>query len=316
VGGRWVDHPFLPYIGRPNADYTLENTGPGGERLSEHIANNAYGYRSTPFPERKEPGDFHIVCLGGSTTYGRGAASNSQTWPELLERRLAERYPDRRFRAFNLGLDRANITVNVVSLALVGAHLEPDLVITYEGYNDIAALGGDDFRTDNAHFYRNLNAAGLRPAFVVALPRPLDRSLALSWLARGLDVFTGRNDLSDRITRVRGPGSDPLHGIDATLENLRTIHSIATGNGARALFATFQFRDDDPVSERFNDRLREFFRENDLDYVDQAALIPNGDATINSDICHFTPKGQGLLVDNFFDYIVEHGLVSTSDAAR
>ena len=36
---------------------------------------------------------FRIVCLGGSTTFGLGEPDETQTFPELLEKRLTNSTP-------------------------------------------------------------------------------------------------------------------------------------------------------------------------------------------------------------------------------
>ena len=44
----------------------------------------------------------------------------------------------------------ATSAVSVVNLALVGIHLEPDLVLVCRGCNDLSVMGAANFRTDRA----------------------------------------------------------------------------------------------------------------------------------------------------------------------
>jgi len=304
---RWAGHPFLPYAGKPNAAVDLFS---GPAYPVEHIRHNSYGFRSHEFPARKTPKDFRILCLGGSTTYGYRVESNDQTWPELLEQKLATRYPDRTVQVFNLGLDMATTAVSVVNFALVGAHLQPDLVIPYEGYNDLSALGYRNFRTDHAHFYANINPDDVWRGFQANLPRWMLRSYVIFQASGALDMLFGVNDLTQAARQPRIDDSDAFKGLDTTLENLRTLHSIAQASGAQTLFATFQFRDgEDESYQHLNDAFRGFFEANGFMYVDQDRLIPNHDPTINMDQCHFTPKGNDMLAQNFVDYIVAHHLI-------
>jgi len=308
--GRWTAHPFLPFAGIPAAEYRLNDRTEQGELRFEHIKNNAYGFRSHEFPPGRGERDVYIVCLGGSTTYGRRVESNASTWPELLERRLAERYPDRHFTVFNLGIDRATSAVSVVNMALVAAHLDPHLVIVYQGYNDSAAMGARDYRTDHAHFYSDFDPARVWRGVQRSLPGWLAWSYAANRAAHALDRLLELNDLAAEVGKPRLESDDPYAGMDTMLGNLTTIRSIAEGAGARTLFSTFQFRDgDDPLHAGFNRHLREFFEGRGYDFVDQARLLPDRDPTINTDVCHFTPKGREMLADNFFQHIVEHGLV-------
>jgi len=299
---RWMEHPFLPYAGRPNTNRTMHNDR---EPRVENVVTNSYGFRSHEFPAGKQPGDYVVLCLGGSTTFGY-AATNDQTWPELLESKLGERYPDRNIIVLNLGVDMATSVISLVNLALIGAHLDPDLVIVYHGYNDLAALGATDYRPDHSHFYVDLDIsriAGYQHTFAPWL----ESSYALSFVTHRLDMVTRIGDLSSHVTRNRLPHDDPLHGIDETLRTFETMHAIVRGAGGRILFSTFQFRDGD--STGLNDRFRSFYESRGFLYVDQDRLIPDHDPTVNVDPCHFTQKGRDLVANNYFDTIVRENLV-------
>lgn len=304
---RWISHPFQPYAGRPNAEFEFLNERAG---IREYIRTNSYGFRSHEFPEAKKPGDFFVLCFGGSTTYGFGAASNSETWPERLEAKLAARYPEHNVKIFNLGLDMATSAVSVVNMALIGTHLHPDLVIVYHGYNDLAALGAKTFRSDHAHFYRDLDPEAVFTGFERSLPSWMLSSYVIAYAAGASDMILRINDLA-RVARIPFDyGDDRLRGLDATLQNLSTIRSLTAGAGGETLLSTFQFRDGDARDcSQLNQALRTYFDRKGYWYVDQDRLIPDHDPTLQIDECHFTPKGDDLMAQNFFDAIVERGLL-------
>ena len=82
----------------------------------------------------------------------------------------------------------------------------------------------------------------------------------------------------------------------------------AAGQGAEVLFSTFQFLDGATAGRvALNETLRTFFEDGDFDWVDQDALIPDGDRRLMIDDCHFTGAGRALVARNFFDAIVERG---------
>jgi len=306
---RWVQHPFLPFAGRPNADYTFHNQR---DSSTEHIQTNSYGFRSHEFPTVKGPKDYFIVCLGESTTYGE-AASNDLTWPEVLERKLQQHYPDRHIEVFNMGTDMATSVVSVVNLALIGTHLRPDLVIAYHGYNDAASIGTQNFRTDHSHFYTNLDPSKVWRGIERSLPRWALSSYAIAYAAGASDLVFRLNDLGNVVTQPRTDDPDRFKGMEANLRNLDTLSSIAKGRGGTALFSTFQFTDgNNPFNREFNERLRRFFQQKGFEYVDQDALIPDYDDSINTDECHFTQKGREMMAENFFQYIVREQLLDRS----
>jgi lysophospholipase L1-like esterase len=305
---RWISHPFLPYAGRPESHFEMFN---GPERIPEIVDTNSYGFRAHEFPKEKKPNDFFILAFGGSTTYGYKIASNDKTWPEILERKLAEKYPDKHVVAFNLGLDMATNAVGLVNLALVGVHLKPDLLIAYEGYNDLSSLGYKNFFTDQRHFYKDIDPAAMFAGFQLSAPQWLLRSYVVYYATGMLDLRLGMNDLMQTARMPKEADEDRFKGIEATLENLKTMDAVAKGYGAQALFSTFQFTHEDtqPEYQQFNEALRRYFAANHLLWIDQGALIPDNDPTINVDDCHFTDKGNEMFADNFYRFIVERGLV-------
>jgi lysophospholipase L1-like esterase len=305
VGGdRWVAHPFLPFAGSPGAE-TSFSVAPLNVRV--FARNNSYGFRAHEFPAEKHAEDFFIVCLGGSTTWGAAAASNAETWPELLESLLAKRYPHRHIQVFNLGTDFATSVYSIVTLGLIGVHLQPDLVIDYEGWNDYGPSMARKYRTDHSHHFVDFNPDAVQ-GVQRRLPAWMMSARVVALLTFVLDNWMGTNDLGSYvITRHRGDVGDAAIGAGRILENLRTLHSIARGQGAEVIFSTFQFFDGSPPLSK---AYREFFDAHGFLYVDQDALIPDHDRTIQFDEGHFTAKGENMMAQNFFDFIVAHQLIS------
>jgi lysophospholipase L1-like esterase len=310
---RWAEHPFLPYIGRPHADYVATWSDAEGRSGTEHYRLNDYGFRTWDFPRRKPEGQYVIVAFGGSTTMGFHAADNAATWPEQLGAMLAQRYPERDIRAYNLGLDMATTAFSVVNMALFATHLDPDLVVVYQGYNDFSAMGWADQRWDHSHFYRDLDVDE-----VLGQHRRqgtgFGRSLLWNLVKNARPGVPRIDNLADWTTYPRRDGPDRLDGIDDTLANLRTIDSLARGVGAHTLMSTFQFRDPSVDSVGFNDRLRGFFGSLEIAWVDQDALLPDADPELQVDECHFTPEGNTRLARNFFDAVVERGWLEDDPA--
>jgi lysophospholipase L1-like esterase len=101
---------------------------------------NAWGYRG-PAIGRKQPGEARIAALGGSTVFGYGVAW-TEAWPFHLERRIkASRH--QRATLVNLGMPRDSAATFAATLDDY-AYLKCDLVIFYEGYNDLETTPADD----------------------------------------------------------------------------------------------------------------------------------------------------------------------------
>lgn len=110
------------------------------------VGLNVRGYRG-PIAKRKPPGEQRLVVLGGSTAFGYGVPYN-QSFPARLERRLND-----------LMHQTGQPPVSVINLAGNSegafaftytlrdyAYLQPDVVILYEGYNDMGTRNTYVFR--------------------------------------------------------------------------------------------------------------------------------------------------------------------------
>jgi hypothetical protein len=237
------------------------------------------------------------------------------TWPELLESKLRARYPARNVRVFNLGTQNATVAYSVPVLALIGIHIKPDLVIAYHGYNDLGPATARRYHWDQTHFYKNLALRWRWHGYQKSMPRSWLRSYALAYLTYRADMAIAANALSIYVQQpIEFEQSYDDAGVKGALarnaQHLRTLAAIARGNGAAVLFSTFQFFDGkDRFLELTNEALRELFEAEGIPYVDQDALIPDFDRSLQFDACHFTHTGDEMMAANFFASIVEHGLL-------
>jgi hypothetical protein len=92
---------------------------------------NRFGLRGTLPVMPKPAGRVRIVALGGSTTFGY-AVADGEDWPSQLGRRLGDRYD-----VVNGGRPGATTFRNFAYLRDHLLKLEPDVVVLYEGFNDM-----------------------------------------------------------------------------------------------------------------------------------------------------------------------------------
>jgi lysophospholipase L1-like esterase len=120
----WLPHPYLSYS--PNPNYR--------NGLTFH---NSLGYRNNEFPLEKPDGVYRIVALGGSSTYDVRIADNAQIFTAQLEKLLQEEYGYQQVEVINAGVPGYNSWEILVNLEFRVLDLNPDLVIIYEGTNDV-----------------------------------------------------------------------------------------------------------------------------------------------------------------------------------
>ena len=134
----WTPHPYLSYYPTPN--YRKGRT-----------SHNSLGYRNDEFPLEKPAGVYRIVALGGSSTYDVSIEDNAATFTAQLEKLLKEDYGYDNVQVINAGVPGYNSWEILANLEFRVLDLHPDLVIIYEGVNDVharlvepSAYRGDD----------------------------------------------------------------------------------------------------------------------------------------------------------------------------
>jgi lysophospholipase L1-like esterase len=103
-------------------------------RAERSAGLNRWGYRG-PVIAAKQPGEVRIAMFGGSTVFGYGVTWN-ESIPALLEQRLNQQHAGRHWTAINLGYNTEGAHAFVANLDDF-AYLDYDVVVLYEGYNDL-----------------------------------------------------------------------------------------------------------------------------------------------------------------------------------
>lgn len=113
----YVLNPDVPYLGtlQYNAKYKIR--------------------RQQPILPRDES-RFRVLTLGGSTTFGEQLPRSQDTWPAQLEQLIRQRYGDD-CDVINGGVGGYNLLENMLHYVIMLSDLDPDLVLLYEGINDV-----------------------------------------------------------------------------------------------------------------------------------------------------------------------------------
>lgn len=133
-------------------------------RAERSAGLNRYGYRG-PVLSRKQPGELRLAMVGGSTVFGYGVAW-SESIPAYLEAKLAERL-GRPVRVANLGFNNEGAFAFKPNLEDF-AYLNYDVVVLYEGYNDLPGDEGPNrsvYRRDSA-IYRAFGYYPILPLYL------------------------------------------------------------------------------------------------------------------------------------------------------
>ena len=121
---------------------------PASFKASDEFTTNEYGFLSNgsveplanQFPD-KNSNLYRVVMLGGSSMFGSGVDSNKKTISAHLERIINSKgglgMTSRKYiQVLNFGHPGAHSSIELAKLTQYLIHLEPDLVISLDGFND------------------------------------------------------------------------------------------------------------------------------------------------------------------------------------
>ena len=210
----------------------------------EYAGHNRLGYRGPEVEIPKPDGVFRIVALGGSTTYGI-STSWEDAYPAQLQSRLREEYGYTHVEVVNAGLSGYSSWDTLANFAFRVLELEPDLVIFYEGINDVQprAVPGECYRGLNP--MRGLNPTrGLFERPQIPISSALYRLLAipLGWMAdpSALDSQYSSFPVEcpmDSLTDERIQQNPPVYFE----RNLRNLILLVQGNHIQMALSTWTY---------------------------------------------------------------------------
>jgi len=329
-------HPYLAYRERPNWDSRIEDYANPANFTQVH--HNSLGFRGPETTWEKPAGVYRIVCVGGSSTYGHTESSDATTWPARLQHHLSLLRPDRKFEVINGGASGYSTFESLINLQLRLIDFRPDLVIYYEGINDVRCALYPDPVNDNIHF---------RAVWPVFRPSPFEKQFEQSYLyliwrryftdyleqvaTLGFSAivnFDGKNYADGRADPYYR-SDPPEQGFKNFQRNLVSISAIARAHGAAVLFATQAMRFSDIAGaesregqtaaiERMKQILRDVAAERQIPLIDAAPVVEAAAAamlaagspdTIFKHEVHLLDAGSDLLAKTIADGILAQQLV-------
>ena len=106
---------------------------------SDSITINSMGFRGDEFSIEKSENIFRIFMLGGSTMFGHGATSDHTTIPGYTQQLLAQYDDGFEIEVINAGIQGADSFTEVELIENKLLNYDPDMIIIYDGWNDLRA---------------------------------------------------------------------------------------------------------------------------------------------------------------------------------
>jgi lysophospholipase L1-like esterase len=313
-GFAFTPHQYLSYAPTPGYHNGL-------------TSHNSLGYRNVEIALQKPGGVYRIVAIGGSSTYDVRIEDNARTFTAQLEALLRSQYGHPNVEVINAGVPGYNSWEMLINLEFRVLDLDPDLVIIYEGTNDVHArmVAPGAYRGDNS---------GRRQPWTVPPVGLWEHSALLRILARSLNLTrqVSIDDFVSAPTYLSWPFEDRLdaEALDPAellrqnppiflRRNLQNMIAVAEAHDVEVLLSTWAY------SPNLNDYAakdyyQQAFQENnevvvdvaqslDVPLFDFAAVMPQA-AAYWADGRHVNETGAAEKAQLFAQFIENQGLIT------
>jgi lysophospholipase L1-like esterase len=299
--------PYVSYL--PNPDYAGHNT---------------LGFRGEYITPKKPEGVFRIVALGGSTTYSTGTSA-SESYPALLQKFLREDYGYANVEVINAGFIGYTSWEALTTFSFRVLPLEPDMVIYYEGVNDLAVR-----ERASTNCYNGENPMrGLNPERGIFVERTqafpastLYRILAvtLGWMPNPLALDSAFEpplieclpDASNITLEQRLAQNTPTYFE----RNIKNLVYLAQANGVHPIISSWVYNVNANRPQLWRDQiglqnevLRQIANDTNTPFYDLASSFPSDNALWEADGIHMIASGTAEQARQYAQWLVDEGLI-------
>jgi lysophospholipase L1-like esterase len=262
------------------------------------IRTNSARMRGPEFDAEKVPGTLRIVSMGDSSAFGWGVPEE-RTYARLLEGYLNERQAGggRRFEVLNAGVPGYTSFQGLGYLRRDLLDLEPDVVLTYFGLNDLTG----------ARFYSD-REQGLQTESAAAYLLKRSRIYQVMWkLLRGSSTEERFDNYFTATDHFRVPPEEYR-------KNLREMQRLVEERSGRTFFIRPTWSS--PDASQLHAHAYWFPEAIDLldgvsPVVDAYAALKDSKAEVSAlfmDIAHPTERGHALIAEAIYLSLVNHGI--------
>jgi len=273
------------------------------------ISINRHGFRGAEVSEVKPPGVRRIWCAGGSTTFDIDVSTDEAAWPAQLGEVLNRSSTGGAFEVINAGVPGEALSTNIDDLRRLGPRLQPDVVLIYQGPNDLRLIAAEKFGPPPPPPLI-LTELALYRLLSDVLPPPPPRSGWEKYVLGREDMGPLERLLGTMVDEASRQGARPVlmsHAFDATDD--------ATGwaalSGVGRIAGTYRMTPEALVQAylEMNRLFRDVAERRQLPFIDLRAAVPVDDAYW-SDGIHFTDEGAALAAEAIGRELLAAGILS------
>ncbi len=253
-------------------------------RSPSPLTSNRYGFRAPDVTVPKPGNVFRILCIGGSTTHE--GSDNPSTYPALLQERLKSLFPGRQIEVLNCGIEGIRTRSQFLLLADY-LELTPDLIVAYEGINDVANEIQDVWEDTRPFPYDVLKCAPFVGYYLRPLLWPTEKTFH-GWIK---DLTIANFECLRRVCACKGIRlalcSNAYPNYDELPRDQRQFYSTKWWRDGRVYSKLLQ---------ALNAEIKQYCARKHLLYI---PVNENITSTIDYllDFCHMRPNGIALKAD-------------------
>lgn len=225
----WTSNCYAPQLSMYQADPKL---GFGGLRPGYRLRSgvtavdvNSMGFRGPEIAPRKPSGTYRIFIAGGSSVFGY-LVRNEETSSVQLQQLLEDRLPGRSVEVINAGVPGYNTMHTLVRFVYRIRPLEPDLLVYYQGFNDLGYITRIDDAAERPQVFGGLGAPPL-------YQRVLGHSMLYGFVRYRSGVFVARPAPAGARTVTVSE-----KGLDVYEQNLRLLVEAARAAGTQIVICS------------------------------------------------------------------------------
>jgi len=309
-----VAHPFLTFAYRKNSVIRLNQRLPYAlapnryQSFARPLRLNSLGHFGDELALEKAARTLRVACIGSSGTANNIAdEGRDYCYPDLLQEHLEQSQAVRgvfdKIEVMNCGIGGWTTVDVMIDLAINVLHYKPDIVVFYQGLNDLPLHLMDGYSLDYTHGRRNLGEALLEIKLGYYFPK-------LPWwhsyeYVKDRLVGTGniRNEVLARVETSPPDYRRTYRPLVAEEMAVRNIAALCAAHRAELVIASYVFylhndsqrnrklREGVDLENRLYERIAtEFSRP----FVDLDREIPKHPQYF-VDAVHFSPEGMALV---------------------
>ncbi|MFH1352743.1 MAG: SGNH/GDSL hydrolase family protein [bacterium] len=193
AGGPSINHYNLaPYlVFRPDKNYFYKDDQPAEMnrgKAGRQLRMNSLGFRGDDFKPQKPAGQFRIFLLGGSVVFN--GSTDDRTIAGFLQKKLRSEFPKYGVKVINGGRSSYVAGQTLAHLIFEVLNYDPDLVIVFQGNNDVYGSIHGDRRPGYPHAFGKIEERVNTNPVILAASYILSKSYTKKLVRRiALDIY-------------------------------------------------------------------------------------------------------------------------------